>query len=124
MFVTPAYAQSILGGSGVLFDFLPIVLMGVIFYFLLIRPQQQARKRHTAMLAAIARGDNIVTNGGIVGKVTKVVDDSEVEVEIAKETKVRIMRAMIAEVRVKAEPVKAAKAKAEPKAKAKAKAKK
>lgn len=111
MFVTPAYAQSILGGGGVLFDFLPIILMGVIFYFLLIRPQQQSRKRHAEMLKAIGRGDSIVTNGGIVGKVIKVIDDAEVEVEIAKDTKVRIMRAMIAEVRVKGVPAKAAKSK-------------
>lgn len=121
MFVTPAYAQSILGGGGsdFLVNFFPIILMGAIFYFLLIRPQQQARKRHTAMLAAISRGDSIITNGGIVGKVSKVIDDSEVEVEIAKDTKVRIMRAMIAEVRVKGEPTKAPKAKAATKAKAK-----
>ena len=112
MFVTPAYAQSILGGgSDFLVNFLPIILMGVIFYFLLIRPQQQSRKRHSEMLAAITRGDSIVTNGGIVGKVTKVIDTAEVEVEIAKDTKVKIMRAMIAEVRVKGVPAKIAKSK-------------
>lgn len=114
MFVTPAYAQSALlggGGSDFIVNLLPIILMGVIFYFLLIRPQQQARKRHGEMLSAIRRSDTVVTSGGIVGKVTKVIDDAEVEVEIAKDTKVKIMRAMIAEVRVKGEPVKAAKSK-------------
>ena len=72
-------------------------------YFLIIRPQRQQAKQREAMLAAIRRNDTIVTGGGVVGKVTKVVDDNEVEVEIAKDTKVRVMRAMIADVRTKGE---------------------
>lgn len=92
------------GGGDFLMSILPFILMFVIFYFLLIRPQQQQRKKHMEMLEAIRRNDTIVTNGGIVGKVTKVIDDGEVEVEIAKDTKVKIVRAMIADVRVKGEP--------------------
>ena len=85
---------------------LPIVLMFVIFYFLLFRPQQQRMKQHREMLANVRRGDTVVTNGGIVGKITKVIDDRELEVEIASDTRVRVMRHMISEVRAKGEVVK------------------
>lgn len=103
MFVTPAYAQAPGGGADIILNLLPFILIFVIMYFLIIRPQRQQAKRREAMLAAIRRNDTIVTGGGVVGKVTKVIDDSEVEVEIAKETKVRVLRAMIADVRVKSE---------------------
>ncbi|MGB1472974.1 MAG: preprotein translocase subunit YajC, partial [Candidatus Puniceispirillaceae bacterium] len=90
---------------------MPIVLVMVIFYFLLIRPQQKRAKQHKEMLAAVAKGDKIITNGGIEGKVTKVVDDSEtIEVEIAKDVKVNIMRTMIADKRSKDDKKNAAKA--------------
>lgn len=98
--LNPVFAQAA-GGGDLLMNILPFILMFIIFYFLLIRPQQQQRKKHNEMLAAIKRNDSIITNGGIIGKVTKVIDESEVEVEIAKDTKVKIMRAMIADVRVK-----------------------
>ncbi|MEQ8826149.1 MAG: preprotein translocase subunit YajC, partial [Parvibaculum sp.] len=78
----------------------------VIMYFLIIRPQRQQMKAREAMLAAIRRNDTIVTGGGVVGKVTKVIDDHELEVEIAKDTKVRVRRSLVAEVRVKGEPAK------------------
>ena len=103
MFVTPAYAQAAGGGADLVLNLLPFILIFVIMYFLIIRPQRQAAKQRDAMLAAIRRNDTIVTGGGVVGKVIKVVDDHEVEVEIAKDTKVRVMRAMIAEVRTKGE---------------------
>ena len=103
MFVTPAYAQSAGGGSDLVVSLLPFVLIFVIMYFLIIRPQRQQAKQREAMLAAIRRNDTIVTGGGLVGKVTKVIDDNEVEVEIAKDTKVRIVRSLIADVRVKGE---------------------
>jgi len=111
MFVTPAYAQSLLGGGGsdIIMNILPFVLMFVIFYFLLIRPQRQQAKLRLEMLANIRRNDTVVTGGGVVGKVIKVIDDHEVEVEIAKDVKVRVMRSMIADVRVKGEPIKAKK---------------
>lgn len=85
---------------------LPIVLMFVIFYFLLFRPQQQRMKQHREMLANVRRGDTVVTSGGIVGKITKVIDDRELEVEIASDTRVRVVRHMISEVRAKGEVVK------------------
>ena len=84
----------------------PILLMFVIFYFLLLRPQQQRAKAHREMVANIRRGDTVVTSGGIIGKVTKVSDDSEIEVEIAENTRVRVIKGTVAEVRVKGEPVK------------------
>lgn len=105
MFVTPAYAQSA-GGGDVVMSILPFVLMFVIFYFLLIRPQRKQMKERQEMLTNIRRNDTIVTGGGVVGKVTKVIDDGELEVEVAKDVKVRVLRAMVADVRVKGEPAK------------------
>lgn len=107
MFITPAFAQTAAGGGGdFVMQLLPIVLMFVIFYFLLFRPQQQRAKQHREMLANVRRGDTVVTSGGIVGKITKVIDDRELEVEIANDTRVRVVRHMIAEVRAKGEVVK------------------
>lgn len=104
MFVTPAYAQVPGGGSDVLISILPFVLIFVIMYFLIIRPQRQSMKRRTELLAAIRRGDTVVTGGGLVGKVTKVIDDNELEVDLGG-MKVTALRATIADVRVKGEPV-------------------
>jgi preprotein translocase subunit YajC len=107
MFVTPAYAQATGGGgAGGLEAFLPLILIFVVFYFLLIRPQQKKMKDHKVMLGAIRRGDKVVTGGGIVGTVTKVIDDHEVVVEIADEVKVRVQRHLISSVLAKTEPVK------------------
>ncbi|MGB7285771.1 MAG: preprotein translocase subunit YajC [Salaquimonas sp.] len=106
MFVTPAYAQTAGGGGDLVMSILPFVLMFVIFYFLLIRPQRKAALERTEMLKNISRNDTVVTGGGVVGKVTKVIDDNEVEVEIAKDVKVKLVRAMIADVRVKGQPAK------------------
>ncbi len=100
------YAQA--GGSDFMIQLLPILLMFVIFYFLLLRPQQQRVKLHREMVANIRRGDVVVTGGGIIGKITRVKEgDAEVEVEIAENTRVRLMRGTIAEVRVKGEVAKA-----------------
>jgi preprotein translocase subunit YajC len=93
------------GGGEIMQMLLPFVLIFIIMYFLILRPQQQQAKRKQEMLKAIRRGDTVITNGGIVGKVTKVVDDSEVELQIAEGVRVRAMRSLIAEVRTKAEPV-------------------
>ena len=106
MLITPAYAQGASGGSDFLSQLMPILLMFVIFYMLLLRPQQQRAKAHKEMVANIRRGDTVVTSGGIIGKVTKVKDDGEIEVEIADNTRVRVIRGTVAEVRVKGEPVK------------------
>jgi preprotein translocase subunit YajC len=106
MFISPAFAQGAGGGSDFMIQLVPILLMFVIFYFLLLRPQQQRAKTHREMVANIRRGDTVVTAGGIVGKVTKVRDDNEIEVEIADNTRVRVIKGTVSEVRVKGEPVK------------------
>lgn len=85
---------------------LPFLLIFVVMYFLIIRPQRAQMKRREELLKNIRRGDQAVTGGGIVGKVTKVVDDTELEVEIAEGIKVRVVRSGVSEVRVKGEPVK------------------
>ena len=84
----------------------PFARILVIMYFLILRPQQKRAKAHQEMIKAIRRGDTVITSGGFIGKVTKVVDDHEVEVEIAPDTRVRLLRSMVAEVRAKGEPVK------------------
>ncbi len=84
----------------------PIVLIGMIMYFLVLRPQQRVARDRADLLKNIRRGDTVVTSGGLIGKVTKVVDDSELEVEIAANVRVRVARAMVSEVRAKGEPVK------------------
>ncbi|MCW8836444.1 MAG: preprotein translocase subunit YajC [Rhodospirillales bacterium] len=107
MFISPAFAQAAPGGdaaSGIA-SLLPLVLIFVVFYFLLIRPQQKKMKEHKAMLSAVRRGDKIVTGGGIIGTVTKVINDDEVQVEISEGIKVRVRRSMIAENLAKTEPV-------------------
>ncbi|MBZ9756805.1 preprotein translocase subunit YajC [Mesorhizobium sp. ESP6-5] len=106
MFVTPAYAQGIGGASPDMFiSILPFVLIFVIMYFLIIRPQRTQLKKRGEMLAAVRRGDTVVTGGGFVGKVTKVIDDSELEIDLGGGTKVTALRSTIADVRVKGEPV-------------------
>lgn len=87
-------------------QFLPLILIFGIMYFLLIRPQQQKVKQHKAMVEAVKRGDRIVTQGGLLGKVTKVKDDYEVEVELAEGVKVRLVKATIATVTDRTEPAK------------------
>jgi preprotein translocase subunit YajC len=108
MFTTPAYAQATgTPGAG---DFvgmiLPLVMIMVVFWFLLIRPQQKRSKEHQEMIGKVARGDTIVTSGGLIGKVTRVVDERELLVEIADNVKVRVARTGIADVRAKGEPAK------------------
>ncbi|AEQ51488.1 preprotein translocase subunit YajC [Pelagibacterium halotolerans] len=107
MFVTPAFAQGAAAPSGMDFisSFVPIILLIAIFWFLIFRPQQKRMKTHQAMLAAVKRGDTIVTNGGVVGKVTKAVDGEDLEVEIATGVKIKVVRSMISDVRTKSEPV-------------------
>jgi len=85
-------------------SFLPLILIFVIMYFLMIRPQQQQRKAHTAMIEALRRGDQVITSGGFIGKITKVKDDEEVEVELTDGVKVRVVRNTIVRVVNKTEP--------------------
>lgn len=108
MFVTPAYAQAAGGGAGAMDIFtslMPILLLVVIFWLLIFRPQQKRMKAHQAMLSAINRGDTVVTSGGLVGKVTKAVDGEDLEVEIAQGTRVKVARSGVADVRSKSQPV-------------------
>lgn len=106
MFISPAYAQTAGAGGGDAFQaFLPLILIFIVFYFLLIRPQQKKMKMHREMLAALRRGDKVITGGGILGTVTKVENDDEVTVEIASDVKVRVQRATIAAVINRTEPV-------------------
>lgn len=104
MFATPAYAQAAGGAAGALGSFIPLILIFGIMYFLLIRPQQKKVKDHQAMVNAVRRGDQVVTAGGIVGKVTKVKEDNEIEVEIATGVKVRVMKSTLSQVLSKTEP--------------------
>jgi preprotein translocase subunit YajC len=107
MLISPAYAQGPGGGMGGIFELLvPMLMVFAIFYFFMIRPQQQRMKQHRETIDAIRRGDTVVTAGGIVGKVTKVRDDGEIEVEIAENTRVRVIKGTVTEVRVKGEPAK------------------
>lgn len=103
MLVTPAYAQTGQGGDlfGVL---LPFVLIFVIMYFLIIRPQRQRMKQHQEMVAGVRRGDTVVTSGGIIGKIVKVVDDNELQLEIAEGVRIKVVRGTISDVRTKGEP--------------------
>lgn len=108
MIVTPAFAQGAGAGGGgeMLMSLLPFALIFVIMYFLILRPQQKKAKQHQEMVKNMRRGDTVVTSGGLMGKITKVVDDNEIEVEVADGVRIRQIRGMVAEVRAKGEPVK------------------
>ncbi|MEL7467565.1 MAG: preprotein translocase subunit YajC [Paracoccaceae bacterium] len=108
MFITPAYAQGAgAPGGDFITSLIPLVLIFVIFYFLLIRPQQKRAKEHRNMVQALRRGDQIVTAGGIVAKVTKVKEgEEELEVEIAPDVRVKLYRSTIQTVTSKTEPAK------------------
>ena len=106
MFVTPAYAQAAGGAGGAFASFVPLILIFAIMYFLLIRPQQKKVKEHQAMVAALRRGDMVITQGGVIGKVSKVKDDNELELEIADGVRIRVVQSTIASVMSKTEPAK------------------
>ena len=106
MFVSPAYAQAAgeVGAGSLIANFLPLILIFGIMYMLLIRPQQKKMKQTKAMIDALRRGDQILTGGGIVGKVIKVGDDGMIEVEIAEGVKVKVLKHTITQVMSKTEP--------------------
>ncbi|MER2606550.1 MAG: preprotein translocase subunit YajC [Siculibacillus sp.] len=112
MFVTPAFAQSAGAAGGgaqdILMSVAPFVFILVIMWVMIIRPQRQRQKAHEEMIKNLRRGDVVVTSGGIIAKVTKVVNEAEVEIEIADGVKIKVVRGTIGEVRAKGEPVKAA----------------
>lgn len=106
LFITPAYAQAP-GGDPLSSLLVPLALMLPIFYFLVIRPQQQRQKQHREMVEKVRRGDTVVLGNGFIGKVTKVKDgENELEVELTEQMRVRVTRGSIADVRAKGEPVK------------------
>ena len=116
MFATPAYAQAAgaaaTGGTqAMLLQFLPLVALVVLFYFLMIRPQQRRMKQHQAMLGALKRGDGVVLSSGIIGKVMRV-EDKEVGIEVASGVTVKVVKSMISDVRTRGEPAAANDAKA------------
>jgi preprotein translocase subunit YajC len=107
---TPAFAQAPAGGppgaSEMIIQLVPFAIIFVIAYFLVIRPQRRKAKQQSDMLKNMRRGDNVIMSGGLIGKIIRVVDDNEIELEIAQGVRVRVARAMISEVRSKGEPVK------------------
>ena len=109
MLISPAFAQATTppggGASDFLIQLVPLFLIIGIMYFLVLRPQQQRVKAHQQMVAAVKRGDVVVTGGGIIGKVVKVLENDEVMVEIAEDVRIRVVRGTITEVRSKTEPV-------------------
>ncbi len=114
--ISTAFAQGSLGSlfggggaggdGGMLMSLMPFVLIFVIMYFLILRPQQKRVKSHAEMVKNMRRGDTVVTNGGLVGKITKVIDEDQIEIEVADDVRIRQMRSMISDVRAKGEPVK------------------
>lgn len=107
--ITPAFAQAAGGapaGGDVILQLVPFALILLIMYFLIMRPQQKRAKEHADLIKNMRRGDSVVTNGGLIGKITKVIDEAELELEVAPNVRVRVARGMISDVRSKGEPVK------------------
>ena len=108
MFVTEAFAQSapVGPGAGDMIGFIvPMIAIMGVFYFFMIRPQQQKAKEHQKMMMQVTRGDTIVTNGGLIGKVIRVVDDNELLVEVGENVRVRVLRQAVSDLRAKGEPM-------------------
>jgi len=108
MFITEAFAQTaggVTSSSGLLLQFAPILLIFVIMYFLILRPQRQKARQHQELIANLRRGDTVVIAGGLIGKVAKV-DETELQVELAEGVRVKVVRGTVTEVRAKGEPVK------------------
>ena len=108
LFSTAAYAQGAgaPAGPGLIESLAPLVLIVVIFWFLILRPQQKKVKEHKEMVSKVNRGDTVVTAGGLIGKVAKVKDDSEVEVDFGEGVRIRVVKSTLSDVRVKGEPAK------------------
>ena len=104
--ITPAFAQAAgtPGGGEMFMQLMPFALVLIIMYFLLIRPQQRRVKAHQEMVKNLRRGDVVILNSGMIAKVSKVIDDNEIEAEIADNVRVRVIRAMVAELKSKTEP--------------------
>jgi preprotein translocase subunit YajC len=110
MFISQAWAQAAGGGSSdFILQLFPLVLIFIVFYFLLIRPQQSKMKQQREMLSGVKRGDRVVTGGGIIGLVTKVIGDNELQVELAEGVRVRIIKQTITDIVARGESVRGAK---------------
>jgi len=124
MLISPAYAQAAGGGGST--DFLiqiaPLILIFVVFWFFLIRPQQQKAKQHRELVANLRRGDQVLTGGGIVGRVAKLIDDVYIQVEIADNVRIKLARTAVSDVLTKGEPVRASSARKDAKDEADAEA--
>jgi preprotein translocase subunit YajC len=104
--ISPAFAQGLGGGTEMITSLLPFILIFVIMYFLILRPQQRRVKQHQEMVKNVRRGDTVITSGGLVAKVTKVIDDDKIEIEVADGVRAVQMRSMVSDVRAKGEPAK------------------
>jgi preprotein translocase subunit YajC len=109
--ITPALAQAAGAPAPQMGDFvttflIPMVMVFAIVYILIIRPQKRRQKEHDDLIKNVRRGDTVITSGGLIGKVSRIVDDAEIELEISQNVKVRTVRSMITDVRAKGEPVK------------------
>ncbi len=105
MFITPAFAQTGAGGTNdILMSMLPFILIFIIMYFLILRPQQKKVKMHQEMIGNLRRGDQVTLSGGLIGRITKVVDDTTIEIEIADNVRVRAAKQFVSELRSKSEP--------------------
>lgn len=104
MFITQAFAQSASASTGSLFDlFFPLAMVFLIVYFMIIRPQNKRQKEHQNLIDGLRRGDTVVTQGGLIGKIAKV-EDNELQIDVAKDVRITIVRSMILTVRSKTEP--------------------
>lgn len=106
MFITPAYAQAAAApaGADIFMQLVPFLLIFVIMYFLILRPQQKKLRDHKEMINNVKRGDMVTLSGGLIGKISKVIDDNTIEVELADNVKIKALRGAVAEVRSKGEP--------------------
>jgi len=100
MLITPAYAQAASGGNALFELLFPLIMVFAIIYFMILRPQQKRQREHEAMVNAVSRGDTVITQGGLVGKVAKVGDD-ELEVDFAENARIKVVKSMILSVRGK-----------------------
>ena len=97
--ITQAYAASHPGGGDIILQLLPFLLIFLIIYFLILRPQQKRVKAHKMMIDSLKKGDNVITQGGLIGKISKVTSDQEIEIQIANDVKVKIVRGMISDIK-------------------------
>lgn len=100
MIITPAYAQAASGGNALFELLFPLIMVFAIIYFMILRPQQKRQREHEAMVNTVSRGDTVITQGGLVGKVAKIGDD-ELEVDFAENARIKVVKSMIISVRGK-----------------------